>query len=315
MSSSSTPDPPVLQVEQVGFSYADQAVLTSIDLQVPAGCIVGLVGPNGAGKSTLIRLICGRLQPDRGRILLDSGAAAQRNSIVGLVPQHIALYPHLSVVENISFFTRMAGMPSRLVPAAAESVLVRCDLEAVAHRRVGHLSGGWQRRVNIACGLGHGPRLLVLDEPTVGIDPPACDEIERLLQRLAGEGIALLITSHDLDQLERIADTLAFLAEGRVVATGSPRALLEEFFGRRRECRVRLEADAASGLVARLEANGFERDRADRGLLRALLEQDRAEHLQTELADQDTLREFAVRRPGLETLWRRLYGDSPERQA
>jgi len=313
MSSSSTPDLPVLQVEQVGFSYADQAVLSSIDLQVPAGRIVGLVGPNGAGKSTLIRLVCGRLDPDRGRIVLGPDGAARSHATVGLVPQHIALYPHLSVMENIAFFTRMAGTPSRQVQSATESVLARCDLEAVAHRRVGHLSGGWQRRVNIACGLGHGPKLLVLDEPTVGIDPPACDEIEQLLQRLAGEGMGLLITSHDLDQLERIADTLAFLAEGRVVATGSPRALLEEFFGRRRECRVRLQADAASELIDRLEANGFERDRTDRGLLRALLEQDRAEHLQAELADQDTLREFAVRRPGLEALWRRLYGDSPER--
>ncbi len=302
---------PILRVEGVGFSYADTDVLDGIDLVVEASSIVALVGPNGAGKSTLIRCICGRLTPDRGRICLAQSCDGDGDAGIGLVPQQIALYPHLSVAENIAFFSRLAGVARQRVDAAVEQVIAWCDLGPVARRRAGILSGGWQRRANIACALGHAPKLLVLDEPMVGIDPPARDQIEALLQRLAGEGIAMLMTSHDLSQLERIAGTLGFLSQGRIVATGAPRDLLREFFGNRRECRVRVET-AGDSVRERLSALGFEPEPGDLQLWSALVEDDRAERLQVELAGREAVREFFMRQPGLELLWRRLYGDNPE---
>jgi ABC-2 type transport system ATP-binding protein len=307
---------PVLQVSSLAFAYRDMPVLDAVDLRLHPGRILALLGPNGSGKSTLIRCICGRLVPDRGEVRVDGHdpiAHADARAAIGLVPQQVALYPHLTVRENLAAFARLAGVPRGRVDDAVKRCMSLCDLEAVAGKMAGRLSGGWQRRANIGCAMSHSPRLLILDEPTVGIDPPARREIERLLARLADAGIAVLITSHDLGQLESLSDRVAFLADGRIVADGTPTGLVQQFFGDRRECRLALSEAADDRVREALEGVGM----SDNGpaAWTGLLEEAQAWRLQELLPRSAQVVELRVRRPGLDTLWTRLYGRFPEPRA
>ncbi len=306
---------PILEVEQLAFSWRDKAVLRDIQLALVPGTILALLGPNGAGKSTLIRCICGRLRPDDGRIQVAGGYplhSAAARAAIGLVPQQIALYPHLSVRENLQAFARLAGLSRAAARPAVEATIEVCDLAEVASRPAGKLSGGWQRRVNIASALSHAPRLLILDEPTVGIDPPAREAIERLLHRLARGGLAVLMTSHDLAQLENLVDRVAFLADGRIAAQGTPTALIEQFFGAVRDCRIVLARQAGSEAAERLKGLGLALEGGQGLHWSGLLDEDAASRLQIELSGDPSVLEFRVRRPGLHTLWTRLYGSEPE---
>jgi len=305
---------PALEVEALAFGYRDVEVLRDINLALSGGSILALLGPNGAGKSTLIRCICGRLTPGSGRVRVSGGDPIRHASVrdrIGLVPQQIALYPHLTVRENLVAFARLAGVPKTRVGEAVARTLDTCDLTTVAHRRAGRLSGGWQRRANIGCALTHEPRLLILDEPTVGIDPPAREEIEKLLKRLADSGIGILMTSHDLGQVETLADAVAYLADGRIVATGQPDGLIREFFGSRRECRVEFADPPDRESARRLAELGL----ADSGECGrrwlGLVEVERADRLADALPPALEVIELRVRRPGLDTLWIRLFGSEP----
>ncbi len=307
----------ILSVERLTFSWRDRPVLRGIDLCLEPGTILALLGPNGAGKSTLIRCICGRLRPDEGRLAVAGGHPLDNRdarAAIGLVPQQIALYPHLTVVENLNAFARLAGLSRVAAAAAVAKTMELCDLAEVAHRPAGKLSGGWQRRANIASALSHSPRLLILDEPTVGIDPPAREAIEALLRRLADEGLAVLMTSHDLAQLESLVDRLAFLADGQIAASGRPVELIEQFFGAARDCRVRLSI-ADSTLLERLVGLGLQQLNGDEKTWTGLLSGEAATQLQAELSGETAVVEFRARRPGLATLWTRLYGHDPEADA
>ncbi|MGY6555778.1 MAG: ABC transporter ATP-binding protein [Wenzhouxiangella sp.] len=307
--------PAILSVGRLSFSWRDRPVLRGIDLSLASGTILALLGPNGAGKSTLIRCICGRLRPDAGFVRLagdqplNSRAA---RAAIGLVPQQIALYPHLTVRENLNAFSRLAGLDRSAAMTAVARTVELCDLAGVVNELAGKLSGGWQRRVNIASALSHAPRLLILDEPTVGIDPPAREAIEVLLRRLADDGLAVLMTSHDLAQLESLVDQLAFLADGQIAAAGTPADLIAQFFGAARDCRVRLATAVDLVLMDRLSALGLQQIKADPRTWSGLLPGEAASQLQAELAGVSAVVEFRARQPGLATLWARLYGRDPE---
>ena len=315
---SNTAVDPVLVIEQLAFAYRDKAVLSDVELALNSGQILALLGPNGAGKSTLIRCVCGRLRPDGGRVRVvgeDPIRSRAARGAIGLVPQQIALYPHLTVTENLATFARLAGVRRKAVAGTVAETVEFCDLGEVAARPVGRLSGGWQRRVNIGCAMSHSPRLLILDEPTVGIDPPAREEVERLLQRLAASGLAVLMTGHDLAQIEILADSVALLSEGRVVATGPPRGLIDEFFGDDHECRVSLDLPPEVGLAQTLEALGL-RTEDGKGLhWFGVVDAEIAMQLQSRLPDDAPIIELRVRRPGLDTLWKHLYGRELEHAA
>lgn len=309
---------PILAIEQLAFSYRDKSVLDDIELDLQPGHILALLGPNGAGKSTLIRCICGRLQPDAGRVRV-AGADPIRSraarSAIGLVPQQVALYSHLTVTENLETFARLAGVERKAVAATVARTIEFCDLGAVAGRQAGRLSGGWQRRVNIGCAMSHSPRLLILDEPTVGIDPPAREEIERLLQRLAATGLAVLMTGHDLAQIEILADSVALLSEGRIAATGAPRGLIREFFGESHECRVSLDRPPEVGLAETLAALGLKAEDGHALHWSGVIDEDAARRLQSSLPADAPINDLRVRRPGLDTLWAQLYGSELEHAA
>lgn len=305
---------PILEIEMLSFSYRDNAVLREINLELSPGRILALLGPNGAGKSTLIRCVCGRLRPDAGSVRVSGSNPVgnpEARAATGLVPQQVALYPHLTVTENLETFARLAGVTKKAVGSAVAKSVEICNLGEVAGRQAGRLSGGWQRRVNIGCALTHSPRLLILDEPTVGIDPPAREAIESLLTRLARNGLAVLMTSHDLAQLEILAHSVAFLSEGRIAATGAPTGLIREFFGARRDCRLSLADSPGTELAACLGELGLESSDSAARHWGGLVEEEVAWDLQSRLPTDAPITELSVRCPGLDSLWKHLYGREP----
>lgn len=302
----------IVSIETLRFEYPGRPVLRGVNLRLNDGELFGLLGPNGAGKSTLIRVLCGRLKAQQGRIQVlgrNPYNSSQARKVIGLVPQQIALYRHLSVLENLIAFARLAGVARSEVKSRAQYTLARCDLESVGDRRVAELSGGWQRRANIACGLVHEPRLLVLDEPTVGIDLPARLEIERLLTRLAADGMTIVLISHDLEQVERLADRVGFLIEGQMDRIGPPSELLIDHFQQANEWRVMLERTPDTATVELLEQLGLQAEAAA-GQLRwigRVQTDDEASARMQQLRDI-AVREWRVRQPGLDSLWRDLFG-------
>lgn len=250
---------PILQVDAISHAFGPRQVLNGVTLEVSAGEIYALLGPNGAGKTTLVRAICGRIKPDGGAVRLagrDPYADGAARAALGLAPQALALYPQLTVVENLQTFASLAGLKGRVVADAVTHAMAVTQTAERAASLVRTLSGGYQRRVNIAAAILAGPKLLVLDEPTVGVDMPAMEAIAEALERLRREGVGVLLVTHDLDQAQRLADRVGFLRAGEKVLEGAPAALIAEAFGERMEVEVDIAEPAAEGV---LEAEGLTR--------------------------------------------------------
>ena len=250
----------LLVVRDAVRSFGDRRALDGASLTVAAGEIYALLGPNGAGKTSLVRSVCGRLRLDGGGVWIGgldpfSGPAARR--LLGLVPQEVALWSELTAEENLEILARLAGVARRDCRAAAARALGFVDLTDRRKSRVSTLSGGMQRRLNIAAGILHDPRVLLLDEPTVGVDPPARERIHELLVSLRSRGVALLLTTHDLDQAAALADRVGILVGGRIRAEGSVTGLVRETFGDARELAVSLAALPDAACVAHLGAEGL----------------------------------------------------------
>ncbi len=229
---------PVLEVLDARKSYGEREALKGVSLTIGRGEILALLGPNGAGKTTLVRAICGRLALASGSVRVsgaDPRASLEARRRLGLVPQEIALYPELTARENLEIFGRLAGVERRALGAKVDEALEWTALEDRAHERIDRLSGGMKRRLNLAAGALHDPELLLLDEPTVGVDPGARELIHDLLERLCRRGLAILITTHDLDQAAELADRIAILSDGRKCAEGSLQELVAASFGGHRE--------------------------------------------------------------------------------
>jgi ABC-2 type transport system ATP-binding protein len=255
-----TPGAPALLVEDAHRRFGSRKALDGASLALAPGEIYALLGPNGAGKTSLVRAIYGRVRLDSGRVATPAGDPRREpraRARLGLVPQELALYPDLTPRENLATFGRLAGLPRDRVSAAVAAALAWTGLDDRAGSRTGQLSGGQKRRLNLAAGTLHGPDVLLLDEPTVGIDPEAREGIHRLLRELRARGTAILLTTHDLDQAAELADRVGILVDGRVRAEGTPRALVEQAFGAGRELLITLAAPADEAARARLAAEGL----------------------------------------------------------
>lgn len=236
---------PVLSIRNAARAFGRSTALDGVDLAVAPGELLALLGPNGAGKTTLIRAICGRVRLDAGEILLgdaDPTRRANARPTLGLVPQDVALYSHLTVRENLEVFGALAGVPAGRRDAAVARALDWTGLADRAGQRTDRLSGGMKRRLNLAAGVLHAPRLLLLDEPTVGVDPAARDALHDVIRALRDEGMGILLTTHDLEQAAELADRIAIMSNGRICAEGTLEALLRERFAGERELTVTLRA-------------------------------------------------------------------------
>lgn len=264
MTDQATAPDPILGVTGVVHAYGGRPALRGVDLTLRPGEIYALLGPNGAGKTTLIRAICGRIRPDGGTVLLngrDPARVPAARAGLGLVPQEIALYPTLTVAENVETFAALAGTPRAGMAAAVRRALELTRTADRAHEPVKRLSGGYQRRANIAAAIVHQPSLLILDEPTVGVDLDAREALDAVIRGLRDLDVAVLMTTHDLDQAGALADRVGFLREGQMALEGEPRALIAQAFGDQMEILVQLveEPDTADEIL--LAAEGLERAR------------------------------------------------------
>ncbi len=223
----------VLSVQDVTIRYGDFVAVDALCLEVKAGEVFGLLGPNGSGKSSTLSAIAGALTPATGTIAVagrherDDPLAYRRN--VGLVPQELALFEELTVEDNLLFFGRLYGLRGRELRAHVVDALRFVYLAEQARQRARTLSGGMQRRLNLACALLHEPALLLLDEPTVGLDVQSRAAIFDSLRALRDQGRALVFTTHHLEEAEQLCDRVAIVDRGRLLALGTPGELCADF--------------------------------------------------------------------------------------
>lgn len=259
----------MLAAHAVTKRFGARVALCDLTLQIRPGEIVGLLGPNGAGKSTTLRLCSGALAPDSGRIVIDgrwSPREPEARRRLGIAPQELALYGDLTVLENLRFFARLYDLSGARL---AQRIDFALELAALGDRRddrARHLSGGMARRLNLACAVVHDPELVLLDEPTVGVDPQSREHLLGALERLARSGLTAIYSTHYMEEAERLCHRVVVLDQGRVLADGGVRQLIAQHGGSALvratiadadgEREVSLRTDDPAQAVARLGVGG-----------------------------------------------------------
>ena len=235
--------PTLLRIEGLEKSFGDFCALRGVTFDLAAGERLAFLGPNGAGKTTLIRCLSGRCRPDAGTIRVDGRRLRRSDDRVafGLVPQEIAVYGDLTTRENLMAFGRLYGLSRRELRLRVDWALQWTGLSRRSDELVGTFSGGMKRRVNLACGVLHRPRILLLDEPTVGVDPQSRHKIFEMLDELSRGGTAIVLTTHHLDEAQARSDRIVIMDHGRVVADGTIEQLIARTVGPARMVRLRLD--------------------------------------------------------------------------
>jgi ABC-2 type transport system ATP-binding protein len=223
---------PVLHCSGLVKRFGERTAVDGVSFSIGIGETYGLLGPNGAGKTTTISMICGLLTPDAGGVAVAGhpmvGDAIEAKAEIGLVPQDLALYEDLTARDNLRFFGRLQGLKGKVLTDRLDQVLDVVGLADRADDRIDTYSGGMKRRANIAVGLLHQPRLLVLDEPTVGVDPQSRNAILESVEALSGEGLSVLYTTHYMEEAERLCDRIGIIDAGRLVGEGTRRELIDQ---------------------------------------------------------------------------------------
>jgi ABC-2 type transport system ATP-binding protein len=251
----------VLEITNANRVFAERLALQDVNLALAGGEILVLLGANGAGKTTLMRAASGRLQLQSGTVRVagfDPATDPAGRKLLGVVPQTIALYPHLTARQNLEVFARLMGLSSGAAEQAVELAFERAGLADRADDLLGQLSGGMQRRLNIVAGTLHNPKLLLLDEPTVGVDLAAREKIQSLLKKLRDGGMAIMVSTHDFDQAARLADRVAFMEAGQMLRQGSVQQVVTSVFGDAKEGLVRLNSPASAEGAAILRQFGLQ---------------------------------------------------------
>ena len=222
-----------LTIRELSKSFGGRKALDGVSLELSAGETLGLLGPNGAGKTTLVRSVAGRVIPDGGelRILGLPPSEDAARTVRGWVPQEIALYPLLTPRENLWTFGRYQGLAGAALHAGIRKSLDWIGLADRADDKTDKLSGGMKRRLNIAAGTIHEPRVLLLDEPTVGVDPQSRERIYAMIAELKARGVSLLYTTHYMEEAERLCDRIAIIDNGRIIAHGTTEELVRKSLG------------------------------------------------------------------------------------
>jgi ABC-2 type transport system ATP-binding protein len=223
--------PVMVEVEDLTVRYGNRTALNGVGFAIGQGELFGLLGPNGAGKTTLVSVLSTLLKPTSGSVAVGSMDVVREaegvKQIIGVVPQEIALYPTLSARENLGFYGRIYGLRGAKLRYRIEELLEVVGLGDRGRDPVQKFSGGMKRRLNLAVGLLHKPRLLLLDEPMVGVDPQSRNHIFESIRTLKSEGVTMVYTTHYMEEAERLCDRVAIIDEGRLLALDSPQLLIE----------------------------------------------------------------------------------------
>jgi ABC-2 type transport system ATP-binding protein len=229
----------VLECRGLRKQFGQRVAVDDVSFSIADGECYGLLGPNGAGKTTTISMLCGLLNPDAGTVTVDGspGGSLDAKAALGYVPQDLALYPDLSANENLEFFGQLYGLRGQQLKQRIADTLALVGLAERGSDKVGTYSGGMKRRANIAAGLLHEPRLLILDEPTVGVDPQSRNAI---LETVGALGIAVLYTTHYMEEAAKLCRRVGVIDDGKLIAEGTPASLISAHGG---QDRVRLTCE------------------------------------------------------------------------
>ncbi len=215
----------MLVAKNLSKSYKDVNALNNVSLSVNEGELYGLLGPNGAGKTTTISILSSLLKPDRGEILYQGKSLyknlSESKSMIGVVPQEIALYEDLTAIENLKFWGTLYGIKGKNLQSKIEELLSFLGLSDRKNHKIKTYSGGMKRRINIAAALLHDPKIVFMDEPTVGIDPQSRNLIFEVIQELHSRGLTMIYTTHYMEEAERLCDRIGIIDEGKIIAEGS----------------------------------------------------------------------------------------------
>ena len=222
----------LLEIKNISKSYGAQRVLCSINQEFDAGRIVGLLGPNGAGKSTLMKIVTGYIAADEGKVLIDGKQVAvddvATKRLVGYLPEHNPLYLDMYVREYLSFVAEVYGLKGVARRETVEGVIERTGLTVEANKKIGQLSKGYRQRVGIAAAIIHNPRVLILDEPTTGLDPNQLIEIRQLIKDL-GRDRLVIFSTHIMQEVEQVCDDVIVINKGNVIEQGEKDALVAKY--------------------------------------------------------------------------------------
>jgi ABC-2 type transport system ATP-binding protein len=267
----------LLRCEGVTKSFGERAAVAAVSFEVSPGEVYGLLGPNGAGKTTTIKMVCGLLEPDDGTIYINGRPTRHDLSVrnlIGYVPQDVALYPDLTARENLEFLARLYRLRGSVLTERVSEALTLTDLSDRGEDRVESFSGGMKRRLNMAAGLIHHPSLLVLDEPTVGVDPQSRHAILERVEDFKRAGMSVLYTTHYMEEAQRVCDRVGIMDHGKLIAEGTRRELVARLGE-----KVRIDLMAAGDLEQLVQASrsvpGVEQAAVADGQVRLLAEDGR----------------------------------------
>jgi len=284
----------ILVVEDLWKSYAQTVALRGLTFEISKGEFFGLLGPNGAGKTTTIGLLSGLIEPTRGHISIDGfdlfSSPMEAKAKLGLVPQSFALYPTLCARDNLVFFGRIYGLKGKRLRERMARVLEMVELTDRANQTVATFSNGMKRRLNIAAGFLHEPEILILDEPTVGVDTQSRNAILESLDSLNESGVTVLYTTHHIEEAQRLCDRVAIMDQGKIIALDSPAGLIRDLG--KGMIRMEFNAGIDDGLMDQLGRIGS---------VRVIDGQKRRIHIETnhtDLASRELL-ELMKKRDGL----------------
>lgn len=219
----------MLEIKKLYKDYGNHVAVDGIDLKIEKGQIYGILGPNGAGKSTTISMICGLIKKTSGEIIYEEETNKIRKwkENIGIVPQDFAVYWDLTAEENISFFCSLYRFKGEELKERTNRTLAFVGLTDVKNKKASEFSGGMKRRLNIGCAIAHSPKLIIMDEPTVGIDPQSRNHILESVKRLREEGATIIYTSHYMQEVDDICDRIAIIDNGHIIAEGTSEELKE----------------------------------------------------------------------------------------
>ncbi len=227
----------MISIQQISKQYkgAEQYSVSNLDLSIEAQEIFGLLGPNGAGKTTLISILCALIEPTSGSFSIDGLTYKKHKNklkqLIGIVPQEYALYPTLTAFENLKYFGSMYGLKGKSLDEKINNALEHLGLLQFAHKKIETFSGGMKRRINLIASILHNPKVLFLDEPTVGVDVQSKNVIIEFLQDLNKNGTTIIYTSHHLNEAELFCSRVAIIDHGKLVIKGEPKALISQHKG------------------------------------------------------------------------------------